>query len=169
MWTRGVPIPRTPIQGPMAPDTSPGPSLYFGAISPGISSLPSLNGGTPIRLELRWSTQHKAPSQLAAHIQHCPRPHCACDYKTNSEVILSVQHWSLSMSHDGKLVAGHLFHCAKGHNAHANGRAAIWAGFSSQRVVSEFSADEVSAGGLPRISRSFAAVVCCGASSSARL
>lgn len=24
------------------------------------------------------------------------------------------------MSHDGELVAGRLFHCAKGHNAHAN-------------------------------------------------
>jgi hypothetical protein len=67
----------------------------------------------------------KAPSQLAAHIQHCPRPYCACDYKANSEVILSVHHRSLSMSHDGTLVAGRLFHCAKGHNAHANDRASI--------------------------------------------
>jgi hypothetical protein len=32
LWARGVPIPRTPIQGPMAPDNSPGPSLYFGAV-----------------------------------------------------------------------------------------------------------------------------------------
>jgi hypothetical protein len=79
-------------------------------------SLPSFG------LSLRWSTPHKAPSQLTAHIQHCPRRHCACDYKANSEVILSVQHRSLSMSYDGKLVAGHLFHCAKGHNAHANDR-----------------------------------------------